>query len=157
MKNLLLAAAALVALSAPAFAASDSACRAEWDKADVNRDGVLSGAEADPYLARIASPPQDGRITSAMFMADCKADRFTTAGTSGAATGTYTAKTDPGAPLAGANSFTEAQARDRIVNAGYSDVSGLRKDEQGIWRGTAKKNGAQASVAVDYRGNVVAQ
>ncbi|MCC7048330.1 MAG: hypothetical protein IT562_16570 [Alphaproteobacteria bacterium] len=158
MKNLLLAATALVALASPALAASDTACKAEWDKADANRDGVLTGAEADPYMARMATPPQDGRITPAIFMSACQSDRFTTAGaTGGTAVSTQTAKTDPGAPLAGANSFTESQARDRIVNAGYSDVSGLRKDDQGIWRGTAKKNGAQTNVAVDYRGNVVAQ
>jgi len=60
-------------------------------------------------------------------------------------------------PLPGANSFTEDQARQRIVKAGFEDVQALKKDDQGIWRGQAKKSGAQVSVALDYRGNVVQQ
>src|SRR5580693_6753562 len=48
---------------------------------------------------------------------------------------------NPGAPAAGANSFTEAQAKSRIEKAGYSNVSGLSKDKDGIWKGTASKGG----------------
>jgi hypothetical protein len=43
--------------------------------------------------------------------------------------------TNPGAPATGANSFTEGQAKSRIEAAGFSDVSGLMKDKDGIWRG----------------------
>ena len=60
-------------------------------------------------------------------------------------------------PLPGANSFTEDQARQRIAKAGFEDVQALKKDEQGVWRGQAKKSGQQVSVALDYRGNVVQQ
>jgi len=60
------------------------------------------------------------------------------------------------APVAGANSFTEGQARSRITDAGFADVQGLRLDEQGIWRGRAMRNGQQTGVALDYQGNVVA-
>ena len=63
--------------------------------------------------------------------------------------------TNPGAPAAGANSFTEAQATSRIEAAGFSNVSGLTKDKDGIWRGTASKGGTPASVALDFQGNVV--
>lgn len=62
--------------------------------------------------------------------------------------------TNPAAPVAGANSFTEAQARDQIAEAGYSEVSNLVKDDQGIWRGKASKDGAVHDVAVDFQGNV---
>lgn len=58
-------------------------------------------------------------------------------------------------PLPGANSFTENQARDRIMAAGFSDVKDLKKDDQGIWRAVAKKGPSQVNVALDYRGNVV--
>lgn len=68
-------------------------------------------------------------------------------------TGTETQKP----PLSGANSFTEGQARDRIVKAGFEDVQSLKKDDQGVWRGQAKKGGQQVSVGLDYRGNVVQQ
>jgi hypothetical protein len=60
-------------------------------------------------------------------------------------------------PFAGANSFTEAQARDRIAKAGFNDVKILNKDEKGVWRGRAQKSGQQVGVALDYRGNVVQQ
>jgi hypothetical protein len=61
----------------------------------------------------------------------------------------------PTAPAAGANSFTEAQARSRIEGAGYSDVSKLAKDKEGVWRGNAMKAGTSSSVSLDYQGNVV--
>lgn len=57
--------------------------------------------------------------------------------------------------VAGANSFTEAQAQSRIEAAGYTNVTGLAKDKDGVWRGTATKNGAQAAIGLDYQGNVV--
>ena len=59
-------------------------------------------------------------------------------------------------PVPGANSFTEDQAKSRIQDAGYTDVSALTKDDQGIWRGTASKDGKSTAVALDYQGNVVA-
>jgi hypothetical protein len=64
---------------------------------------------------------------------------------------------NPGAPAAGANSFTEAQAKSRIESAGYSNVSALTKDKDGIWRGKASKGGATVDVALDYQGNIVAK
>ena len=60
-------------------------------------------------------------------------------------------------PAKGANSFTQGQARDRIENEGYSNVSGLSKDANGVWRGKAEKNGQQTTVWLDYKGNVACQ
>lgn len=54
----------------------------------------------------------------------------------------------------GRNSFTEAQAKGRIAKAGYTDVSALAKNENGVWQGTAMKAGAKVNVALDYKGNV---
>ena len=62
--------------------------------------------------------------------------------------------TSPGAPVAGANSFTEAQAKARIAAAGYSDVSALTKDKDGVWRGKGSKSGVTADVSLDYQGNI---
>jgi opacity protein-like surface antigen len=64
---------------------------------------------------------------------------------------------NPGAPAAGANSFTKGQAKSRIQKAGYSHVTGLVKDKNGIWRGRAVKDSATVDVALDYQGNVVAK
>lgn len=61
------------------------------------------------------------------------------------------------APVAGANSFTESQVHERLEKHGYTSVSGLTKDDQSIWRGTAMKDGKTVKVAVDYQGNIVAQ
>jgi hypothetical protein len=60
-----------------------------------------------------------------------------------------------GAPAAGANSFTESQAKSRIEAAGYTNVSGLAKDKDGVWRGKASKSGSSQNVSLDYQGNVV--
>jgi len=65
--------------------------------------------------------------------------------------------TDLNAPLPGANSFTETQAKQRIERAGFTQVSNLKKDDQGIWRATAKQGDKQTKVALDFRGNVVAK
>ena len=59
-------------------------------------------------------------------------------------------------PVAGANSFTEGEAKSRIEARGFSNVSELKKDDQGIWRGKAEQNGRMVSVALDYQGNVFA-
>ena len=61
------------------------------------------------------------------------------------------------APVAGKNSFTEAQAKDRLEERGYTAVRGLKKDDQSVWRGTAMKDGKSVGVAVDYQGNIVGQ
>ena len=58
------------------------------------------------------------------------------------------------APVAGANSFTEGEAKSRIEARGFANVTQLRKDEQGIWRGRAQRNGAAVDVALDFQGNV---
>jgi hypothetical protein len=148
----LLAATALAATAyaaCPAFAATDAECQALWTKADVNKDGVLSDAEAMRYAAamrvREAKMPSDGKLTQAAFMDACKADIYAPA------------KVDPGAPLKGANSFTEGQAKDRAVAHGAADVAEMKKDENGVWRGMAKLDGKSGEVAVDYKGNVVFQ
>ena len=62
---------------------------------------------------------------------------------------------NPGAPAAGANSFTMGQAKARIESRGYAQVSDLAKDKDGLWRGKATKDGKSVSVALDYQGNVV--
>ena len=143
--------AALAATSAalPAYAASEAECQAMWTKADTNKDGVLSDAEAMRYAAamrvREAKMPATGKIDQASFMDACKADVYAPT------------KADAGAPLKGANSFTEGQAKDRAVANGASEIAELKKDDNGVWRGVAKHDGKPTEVAVDYKGNVVFQ
>jgi putative membrane protein len=60
-------------------------------------------------------------------------------------------------PVPGANSFTEGQAKSRIESQGFTSVSGLTKDDQGVWRGKAIKDGKNVNVSLDFHGDVFAQ
>ncbi len=57
----------------------------------------------------------------------------------------------------GANSFAESQARDLLVQQGYSNVSPLVNDKNGIWHGKAIKDRKAVDVSVDYQGRVAAE
>jgi hypothetical protein len=62
-----------------------------------------------------------------------------------------------GAPTAGANSFTKGQAEGRIKKAGYTNITGLTKDKDGLWHAQATKDGKQVNVSLDFKGDVNAQ
>ncbi len=128
-------------------APSDADCRAAWATADLNKDGVLDANEATRFNAalRVAEKPvpTNGTLSQSTFLENCQAGFF------------QPTTVEAGAPFSGANSFTEGQAKDRIEAAGYTNVSGLTKDQNGIWRGTAQQAGKTVDVAVDYKGNVV--
>jgi hypothetical protein len=72
------------------------------------------------------------------------------------ATGDADSKTSQ-APVAGKNSFTMDQAESRLRDHGFAAVKGLAKDDQGVWRGTAMKDGKPVKVSVDYQGNITDQ
>ncbi len=57
-------------------------------------------------------------------------------------------------PAKGANSFTKRQAAGRIAKKGFTHVTGLTKDADGVWRGTGMKGGQSVQVWLDYKGNV---
>src|SRR5215471_12508806 len=59
------------------------------------------------------------------------------------------------APVAGRNSFTEGEAKSRIEKMGFSNVTNLNKDDHGVWRGRAMKDGKTVDVSLDYQGNVI--
>jgi hypothetical protein len=58
-------------------------------------------------------------------------------------------------PVKGASSFTQGEAKSRIEKMGFANVSDLKKDDHGVWRGKAMKNGQRVDVSLDYQGNVV--
>jgi hypothetical protein len=70
------------------------------------------------------------------------------------AVATTTNANDTTAPAKGSNSFTEGQAKDRIAQRGYSNVADLKKDDDGVWRGSAQHGGSPVPVWLDYKGNV---
>lgn len=149
MKSIFLAAAACVLLSGPALAMTETECTTMWKAADGNSDGKLIGPEGDRFLAMMRIGNQaadaDGTITEERFLESCKGDIF------------KVAASETGAPLPGANSFTENQAKDRVVAHGWAVPAFMTMDADGIWRGTSMTDGKSTSVAVDYKGNVVTQ
>lgn len=88
-------------------------------------------------------------LTSAMALAQAPAQ----SGPNNSAINT-TGQNNSSAPVAGSNSFTEGQAKSRIEDAGYSNISELKKDDNGVWRGKAMKGGTAKNVSVDFQGNV---
>jgi hypothetical protein len=64
---------------------------------------------------------------------------------------------NPGAPIAGANSLTEGQAKSRLESNSFSNVTELRKDDQGVWRGKATKDARTVAVSINFQGNVTSQ
>lgn len=57
-------------------------------------------------------------------------------------------------PAKGSNSFTMGEARRRLERQGYTQVTALKKDQDGVWRGEAMKAGAKSGVWLDYKGNI---
>jgi hypothetical protein len=60
-------------------------------------------------------------------------------------------------PAPGANSFTEAQAKEHLRNAGYTNVTGMTQDSSGVWHGSAVKDSKTAPVSVDFKGDISTQ
>ena len=75
---------------------------------------------------------------------------------SAVASGSAEARTSAGAGR-GKNSFTKGEVRKRLESHGYSQVSGLAKDDEGVWRGAAMKKWKQVTVAVDFQGDITEQ
>jgi hypothetical protein len=61
-----------------------------------------------------------------------------------------TAPAQSGRASCGANSFTEGQAKSRFDER-LPNVNELRKDDKGVWRGKAMKDGRSVSVSFDFR------
>ena len=149
MKRMAFIVSSCMLIVTPSVAMTDADCKAEWSKSDTDNDGTLTESEGARYFAaiRVAGKtiPADGKVTEAMFMEQCKAGMF------------VKANAEAGAPFPGSNSFTESQAKDRAAATGLTGVTNLKKDADGIWRGTAKRSDADVSVAIDFKGNVVAK
>lgn len=147
----ILGAAFIVSIGGAAFAQTDTMapaadCDAQFIALDADANGYLTDAEAPREFARArvdAVTPEENGISKAAFMELCSSENW------------VEKAAEEGAPFEGANSFTEEQARDRAVAWNVTEVSALTLDDKGVWRGTGKVNGADVSVAIDYKGNVV--
>ncbi len=119
------------------------------------RQGLRAGQGADippgsPVANPAGAPPRQDTTTGAPAPGPARTE-----------SGQQAVRIDEGTRLgnleAGANSFTEGQARSRIEAAGFNNVDELRKDGNGVWRGRAMRGGQQVEVGLDYRGNVATQ
>ncbi len=117
--------------------------------------GVLATGSLHAQTAGGANPSTTGSAMPALgatSQAMPRTDSPAPASVSSAANPRTTA-----APVSGANSYTLGEARSRITDKGFSNVSDLKKDDKGVWRAAAMKDGKPVSVALDYQGNVVSQ
>lgn len=135
-------------ISGAAIAKSASDCLSVWNTTAGETATAMPADKGARYYAALrvsGKTVEDGKLDKAAFIADCEA-------------GLFDAKAvDAGAPLKGANSFTENQAKDRAVWYGFAGVSKLEKDADGIWRGTGTLEGKAVKLAIDFKGNVVGQ
>jgi hypothetical protein len=123
---------------------------------------IFAGAAAMSFVGAVAvaqpaptrsAPSQPAPATTAPAHGNPSSrDAAAASGNSNQAVATTNANAPT--PARGANSFTEGEARSRIESNGYSNVSGLTKDDNGVWRGKAQKGSQQAQVWLDYKGNV---
>lgn len=122
-----------------------------------------SGARQPASAVVAAVPPADGSAAVGIDAAPPAAP--VTTGPSGGSGGTAASGGSAAAPplqatagglqpLSGANSFTPGEARRRIERNGFSQVSDLHRDGDGVWRGHAMKSGQRVAVWLDYKGNV---
>lgn len=63
----------------------------------------------------------------------------------------------PGRLESGTSNITEAQARARIQAVGFSGITDLTQDQNGIWRAKGTFGDRTASIGIDYKGNIAAQ
>ena len=84
MKKLVMATIAVMVqgIAIPAHAASEIDCMVMWDKADLNRNGILEGQEATAFLDAIRKSVKKygmktvNQLSAAEFMAACTDDVF---------------------------------------------------------------------------------
>ena len=86
----------------------------------------------------------EGRITQAEFMDACKADVYAPR------------KADAGRTAEGRQQLHRRPGQGpRHRPRRRRQRRGLKKDDDGIWRGTGTQSGKTVQIAVDYKGNVV--
>ncbi len=130
MNRLLLASAVSMLAASTAFAQTPAPAPSAAPA------GTSMGAPANPAAPAPATP----------------GDKAAASGNDNQAVATTAANADQ--PASGKNSFTMGQARHRIQKKGYRHVTALAKDQDGVWRGTAQKDGQPVNVWLDYKGNV---
>jgi hypothetical protein len=113
-------------------------------------------APADTGPTTTAPRPATGPAVAPAGTTGAAVDRNKNTAAASGDTNQAVATTSANAPVPakGANSFTMGEAKSRIESTGFTNVSNLGKDGDGIWRGSAQKAGSSTQVWLDYKGNV---
>lgn len=106
--------------------------------------GATSNAPMPGVNSSTGTTPDTGIVDRNSGAAAASGDRNQAVTTTGA---------NAAQPARGSNSFTQNEARRRLERSGFQSVSGLAKDNGGVWRGTAMKDGQSVQVWLDYKGN----
>lgn len=106
--------------------------------------GATSNAPMPGVSSSTGTTPETGVVDRNSGAAAASGDRNQAVTTTGA---------NAAQPARGSNSFTQNEARRRLERNGFQSVSGLAKDNGGVWRGTAMKDGQSVPVWLDYKGN----
>ena len=141
-----LAAALMAGIALPAFAQGTAPARPA--------PGATPGNSAPGATSNAPMPgvsPTTG-VTPGTGVVDRNTGTAAASGDRNQAVTTTTANAPE--PARGASSYTESQARGRLEEKGFTAVTGLVNDDDGVWRGTAQKGGTAAQVWMDYKGNI---
>lgn len=60
-----------------------------------------------------------------------------------------------GVTAAPSGALTEEQIRNQLEHEGYRQIAALSRSSDGMWHGSATKDGAPVKVSIDARGNIV--
>ncbi len=143
MKHVIPAAIALAMVAGGLAQAQTASPSTAPSTAGTATTGTATTGTGTGTLGTVTGPATTGRVSNSPAPA--------------AVTTTAAPSRTTSAPVAGANSFTEGQARARIEEKGFGQVTDLKKDDQGIWRAKAMKDGKSMTISLDYQGNLVSQ
>lgn len=152
LRNIAISAAFILSLT-PAIAGQTESgdCFMQWKNADADRNGVIDNGETSATQG----------TTRDQFLASCvkgaKVDTPPGQPSQAGAKDDFYKDLGKGDLTKGKNPFTEADARKRLETLGFGEVTDLKLDDKGIWRGTAVSKGERTAVGLDAQGDVVAQ
>lgn len=146
------AACALLLTPAMAGQTGSGDCFMQWKNADADRNGVIDkgeggtlvqGTTRDQFLAGCVEGAKLQQPPGTTSQEGIKDDFYKDLG--------------KGDLTQGKNPFSEAEARKRLESLGFGEVTDLKLDDKGIWRGVAVSKGERTPVGLDAQGDVVAR
>lgn len=149
--KLTLATLLVACLATPALAESEEECRARWLTADVDGNGALDQLDSAEYLKILGAK---GPVSRDDFIKRCQSGAFAAL----AKPNNVSETKDLGkGDITPGPALTKEDALKKLKASGFGDVTDLKVDSKGVWRGTGVANGKSVGVAVDPQGDIVAK